>query len=349
MGDYLWLAGLAVIMGMVLLLPFSVRKVEEELEIFLLVMGSLAVTVSRLWDLHLIHEALYEPIKISVAVLVFGLVFRQLGNSIRHSVSRVAHRMGMRTFLFVFVVGLGFLSSIITAIIAALVLVEVISGLKLSKDRERAVAVLACYSIGLGAVLTPVGEPLSTIVNAKLAGPPHNADFFFLAREFFFWVTPGILASGLLATRYAGRDVAAGSSLVASERESYRTIFLRTGKVYAFVAALVLLGRGFMPVVDRYIIGLPNAVLYWVNMVSAVLDNATLAAAEVSPRMSEASLRCVLLGLLISGGMLIPGNIPNIISAKQLGIGSRDWAKVGVPVGLGLMAAYAVVLMFVSP
>jgi predicted cation transporter len=46
--------------------------------------------------------------------------------------------------------------------------------------------------------------------------------------------------------------------------------------------------------------------------------------------------------------MLIPGNIPNIISAKQLGIGSRDWAKVGVPVGLAMMAAYFVVLLVAS-
>ena len=48
------------------------------------------------------------------------------------------------------------------------------------------------------------------------------------------------------------------------------------------------------------------------------------------------------MGLLIAGGMLIPGNIPNIISAGKLGISSKEWAKLGVPLGLVLMAIYFV-------
>ena len=61
--------------------------------------------------------------------------------------------------------------------------------------------VCACYAIGLGAVLTPVGEPLSTIMAAKLSGPPHNAGFFFLAQLLGGWVTPAILAVGWFAVR----------------------------------------------------------------------------------------------------------------------------------------------------
>ena len=48
-------------------------------------------------------------------------------------------------------------------------------------------------------------------------------------------------------------------------------------------------------------------------MVSAILDNATLAAAEIGPALTESQIKSALMGLLISGGMLIPGNIPNII------------------------------------
>jgi predicted cation transporter len=44
--------------------------------------------------------------------------------------------------------------------------------------------------------------------------------------------------------------------------------------------------------------------------------------------------------------MLIPGNIPNIISASKLRISSRSWAKVGVPLGLALMVAYYLILFF---
>jgi len=48
--------------------------------------------------------------------------------------------------------------------------------------------------------------------------------------------------------------------------------------------------------------------------------------------------------LLISGGMLIPGNIPNIIAAHALHIKSTEWAKLGVPLGLVIMIAVAVLL-----
>ena len=44
----------------------------------------------------------------------------------------------------------------------------------------------------------------------------------------------------------------------------------------------------------------------------------TLTAAEVSPKMAPGQIRDILLGLLVAGGLLIPGNIPNIISAGKL-------------------------------
>ncbi len=85
-------------------------------------------------------------------------------------------------------------------------------------------------------------------------------------------------------------------------------------------------------------------VLYWINTISAVLDNATLTAAEITPKMDILQIRAMLMGLLISGGMLIPGNIPNIIAAGKLKIGSGDWAKLGVPVGFFVLVVYFVVL-----
>lgn len=79
-------------------------------------------------------------------------------------------------------------------------------------------------------------------------------------------------------------------------------------------------------------------------MISAVLDNATLAAAEISIKMTRIQIESVLMGLLISGGMLIPGNIPNIISAHKLKISSKEWAKIGLPVGSALMLLYFVII-----
>jgi predicted cation transporter len=58
-------------------------------------------------------------------------------------------------------------------------------------------------------------------------------------------------------------------------------------------------------------------------------------------------VRAALMGLLISGGMLIPGNIPNIIAANKLGIRSRTWARTGVPLGLVILVVYFVLLFVV--
>ena len=52
--------------------------------------------------------------------------------------------------------------------------------------------------------------------------------------------------------------------------------------------------------------------------------------------------------LLISGGMLIPGNIPNIIAAGKLNIKSSEWARFGVPIGLIAMVIYFVVIVTVG-
>ena len=75
-------------------------------------------------------------------------------------------------------------------------------------------------------------------------------------------------------------------------------------------------------------------------MISANLDNATLAAAEISPAMDSQTIKAILLGLLVSGGMLIPGNIPNIIAAGKMNITSKEWARLGVPIGLISIVAF---------
>ncbi len=133
-----------------------------------------------------------------------------------------------------------------------------------------------------------------------------------------------------------------GESLAAEEeKEKLTEVFTRAAKVYVFVMALIFLGAGFKPVIDTYMLKLPPQSLFWVNTVSAILDNATLAAAEIGPALSTAQIKSALLSLLISGGMLIPGNIPNIIAAHALHIKGSEWANFGCPLGLLMMIAAA--------
>jgi predicted cation transporter len=159
-------------------------------------------------------------------------------------------------------------------------------------------------------------------------------------------VFPAVVALGVVGI-YFVRQIAEDTevSLAAEEEEEKLSeVFVRAGKVYIFVMALIFLGAGFKPLIDTYLLKLPSQILFWVNMVSAILDNATLAAAEIGPSLSVAQIKSALLGLLISGGMLIPGNIPNIIAAHALHITSTEWARLGVPLGLIIMAGTAALL-----
>jgi predicted cation transporter len=349
MNEHLVTGGLATIIVLVLTLPFLIHKVEKQLEAFLFVMGVLAVTISGLWSGHLVIDALLDPIRLKhpivEAVLIAGLLFRIFRDRIRESVMGVERAVGQKFFLFLVVVVLGLLSSVITAIIASLVLAEIITGLRLDKKIEARLVIVTCFSIGLGAALTPVGEPLATIAVTKLGGEPYHAGFWFLFQKLALFVIPGVVALGIMAMFLRGKEVTYAESISESGLEQLSDVFLRAGKVYLFVMALVLLGTGFQPLIDKYVIHLPTAALYWINMISAVLDNATLTAAELSPKMELKQIQSVLMGLLIAGGMLIPGNIPNIICAGKLGIKSREWAVFGVPLGLALMIVYFVVLM----
>jgi predicted cation transporter len=333
------------ILIIVLVLPFLLKKVEKELELFLFIMGVLAISVTSQWSISLVEEALVEPINITAAVLIAGLLFRELKGFIENNVNRFVKYSGLRLFSFMMVFFLGLISSIITAIIAALVLVEIISHLKLDKKHETRLVILSCFSIGLGAALTPIGEPLSTIAIAKLKGEPYFAGFWFLAANLWLYILPSLFVLGTFSAFISGAHLSKAPGLKEQKKETFKDILMRTGKIYLFVMALVFLGTGFKPLIDNYISIISPELLYWVNILSAVLDNATLAAAEIAPSMTLYQIKSALLGLLLAGGMLIPGNIPNIIAANKLGIKSKDWAKFGIPVGLGLMVFFFVVLV----
>ena len=228
---------------------------------------------------------------------------------------------------------------------AALILCEVVLVLNYKRKFEIILVVLGCFSIGLGAALTPLGEPLSTIFISKLKGPPYNAGFFFLVQNYGYYLIGGVLAVGLTSLFFKPERFSRDGSLAPLKEElNLKHVFLRGVKVYIFIAALVFLGTGMKPVIEQYVVKLPAAALYWINSISAIVDNATLTSAEIGPLLNIQQLHMALMGLLISGGMLIPGNIPNIISASRLKIGSKEWARFGVPYGAALMVIFFLVL-----
>ncbi|MFK2825941.1 DUF1646 family protein [Bacillus sp. B190/17] len=335
--------GLFIILLLVLFFPFFIKRVEENLEVFLFVIGLLAAIVSGVMDKSLLIRALEDPIKITAAVLIAGLLFKWLKAPLEKGILGISRRVPFRLFIALVVLVLGLLSSVITAIIAALILVLIVSVLKLDRPSEVRLVILACFSIGLGASLTPIGEPLSTIAISKL-----GQDFFYLVRLIGLEVIGAVLIFSILSALLVHPTQNREGLLSDHVTESYGEILMRTVKIYLFVMGLTLLGAGFEPLINRYLLDVNTGLLYWLNMISAVLDNATLAAAEISPSMDEPAVKAILLGLCISGGMLIPGNIPNIISAGKLGITSKEWARFGLPVGLVIMVIFFIIITFFS-
>jgi predicted cation transporter len=334
--------GLIFIFITVLIMPFISHKIEKQIEAFLFLMGLLAVTVMKKWSISLFEEALVEPIQISLAVLAFGVLFKYSQKIIDKNVTKLKNSMGLGVFVFLLVLTLGLISSIVTAIMASLILVEIISYLRLDRRSELKIVVLSCFSIGLGAVLTPIGEPLSTIVISKLKYEPFHADFLFIFRHLWFFILPALILLGGLASVFVRNAVGNKPGLKEKSHETIPDILLRAAKVYIFIFGLILLGASFKPLIDAYISKIPTLALFWINSLSAVLDNATLAAAEIGPSMSLFQIKSAILALAVAGEMLIPGNIPNIIAANKLKIGSREWAAIGVPIGLALMILFCV-------
>jgi len=342
------ITGLIIILLLVLAIPFISKTVEENLEPFLFIMGLAAAFISGIMNIELAIKALEEPIMIASAVFAAGALFFLLHKKFQTFINMVLQKVPLAVLVFLAIVLLGLLSSVITAIVAAIILVEIIYLLPLQRNQKIVVCIIACYSIGLGAALTPIGEPLATIAISKL-----DESFFYLFYLLGKYIIPAVIGFGIFGAVYVARtsqsstrgntdETAEEEEIV--EQETWKGIIVRALKVYLFVMALVFLGEGFQPLIDKYVLGLSPQLLYWVNMISAVLDNATLTAAEISNQMTDTQVTAIITGLLISGGMLIPGNIPNIISASKLRISSKEWAVWGVPLGLVTMLIYFIII-----
>ena len=184
--------GLFAIVLVVLVGPFMVKKIEHNLEVFLFVMGVLAVTIAGFesravleaigynheqiaevgWNMKLIMEAALEPVVKGIvpAVLVAGLLFHYGRDKAQSAMASILDKVSIKVVVFLMVVILGLASSVITAIISALLLVELVNCMPIDRQTKINLVIIACFSIGLGAVLTPLGEPLSTIAITKLQG-----------------------------------------------------------------------------------------------------------------------------------------------------------------------------------
>ena len=338
---------LGIVVANLLVWPLTSRWVESHLELFLLGVGAAAVTISGGWSTEFLYETLNYPVNVAFIVLVVSVIFNNYSRYIFRVLFAFFRKLEPRYSFALLIFFLGMTSSLVSVTVSALVLAEVLKVVNLERTATVRITVFACYAIGLGAILTPLAEPLGLVIYKELAAGPHQADFFFVLKHFFWWIMPAISLMAL-AAGYTVRNANAQVELhIREDKEDTRSMLRRTWHIYLFVAALTLISTGLRPFADATIARLSGKILFWANSVSVIIDNATLAAIEITPDVTIPNLMYMVIGLAAFGSMLIQGNLPNIVAAEKLGIKSREWARVAVPTGLVLMSGYFVALWIV--
>ncbi len=339
----------------ILAIPMVSKKVEHNIEYFFLITGIVVVTATNMWSFYLVKGALLHPIAvggdlrmpigITQVVLLAGLGVYYA----RHKITGLVNRMDSPYMLALLTFTLGIVSSVISAIVASVLLGELLALSKLPRAMKVRIAVSAAFAIGIGAALFPLGEPLSAMAIAKLSGPPYNAGFTFLFDNLWDILIPLVALFAIIIYFYGKRmkRKSKEDAYVTDYTPSRREVIMRTIKIYAFIVGLYMLAEFFKPLAAP-VAELGIAVLYFFGLVSAAADNATLTVALVSGSMELSELRAFLTSLVIAGGLLIPGNVPNIIFASILKIGFKEWAKVAVPIGMPVFLAVAVIMLTIG-
>src|ERR1039458_5446439 len=129
-------ASAAVILVLLLFGPLAIAKIEHNIELYCLALGVLAHLLGAGFTRELISEALHEPVAISVAVIVAALLFGWTRRRLDRVFNRLRARVSRPVLTAAAIFAIASISSVITAIVAALVLVEVIGLLHIARDQR---------------------------------------------------------------------------------------------------------------------------------------------------------------------------------------------------------------------
>src|SRR5216684_3864158 len=133
--------------------PLAVPLVERNLEAWCFILGVIAATAAHVWSLELIGEAIRAPTSITIAVVVAGILFGRFRPVLDHTFEGLRKKLARPALTAISVIVIGLASSLITSIVAALVLIEAIGMLRLGPPSRSRVAVAGCFAIGLGSAL----------------------------------------------------------------------------------------------------------------------------------------------------------------------------------------------------
>lgn len=378
------IAVLLCLLGMIVL-PLFVRWIDEQMGYFILVLGG-----GMLWlSLHLgtirfdagsfvqplldgrltgLHRLLLESWVLIVCYFTLSVLASIFHRSIRRAVRTCARTLSAPVMIAVWTLiggSLGSVSVVVLAVIGAVFYstLEEVAG----KDYTPCVVIYAA-ALGLSALLTTIGEPLSLFIAHALGDGTA-----YLLKTFAGVYVINILclagAAWMLAksakplpesteermrkdVRRAERSLAhrtnhqevkeALHTVEEFEQESHDLshtldqILHSTTKLYFFVLGLLFFGEAAKPVAVRMFSNLPPLAAFFGNAVSAVADNALLGLLEIQQGMPQSLVFVLGISLALWGVGLVPGNVCNVVLKEKLHISFRRWAMTGIPCACAL-------------
>ncbi|MFH0851294.1 MAG: DUF1646 family protein [Candidatus Peregrinibacteria bacterium] len=389
-------AGLIVSLIAMIGLPILLKVVDEELGYFFLLLGgavlwlafSNGIVIFEHGDfiqtaMHGHRESLVGILAEPKLLLLFyfglslgALVFRrQIETVVRAAAKRFSP--GLLVGGFIFLVGnLGSVSVVVMATFGGIFFVTL---QKITHRNFTSCVVVFSAAIGISALLTTVGEPLSLFIARNLG---EGTAYLLRTYTGIVLVNVSLLAllGGWLAARAPKltetkeeamvREVNEAETEVVAQREGGKEVtealmavevyeeeqhnlmhevdrlLHSTAKLYFFVIGLLLFGEGVKPIAAHVFSSLSPMAAFFGNAISAVADNALLGLLEVQKGMPQHVVFVLGLSLAFWGVGLVPGNVCNIVLKEKLEISFGTWAKAGVPLALLLAAVnFALVLL----
>ena len=124
---------LGIVVANLLVWPLASRWVESHLEIFLLMVGAAAVTISGGWSVDFIYETLQYPVNVAFIVLVVSVIFNNYSRYIFRVLFAFFRKLEPQYSFALLVFLLGITSSLVSVTVAALVLAEVLKVVNLER------------------------------------------------------------------------------------------------------------------------------------------------------------------------------------------------------------------------
>jgi predicted cation transporter len=238
--------GLYVIIVAVLVGPLVIKRIKQNLEAFLFLMGICAIAISRSWHIDSIEDAIQSPVVLGMvlSMLLAGAIIRYRGMHFKSLNHVIGDKITQKVIFFEVVVVLGLLASIVTPVLPFFVLVEVVNLLPLERPTRTILMTLAGLSVALGASLGPGGGPYSVIALTKMQGDILPTSHLYLTGVLSAYLLPCILLLGLISTVLPARTTLREMP-VSEERVTFKGAATWCVRASMFMVALLLVGGAF--------------------------------------------------------------------------------------------------------